>query len=218
MRRLQARGLQMPIVVVAPPSAVDDGAGESVDGELAQVAAECNGDANGNHDVDVLTRPTRDVAPSTPAVEAHITNAALADARQELDSLAQGAATDALDAETRWLLYEVASIGHVSTTLEGDILASNDVAAQLLGHFSPDALEAAGEMPRPLLQAAGPYSRRPSRFELCLQHGQDGPLHWLVGLALPQGGTPATVTCSLSTSASNACRRDAPGSSGAWMR
>ena len=27
------------------------------------------------------------------------------------------------DAETRWLLYEVASIGHVSTTLEGDILA-----------------------------------------------------------------------------------------------
>ncbi len=102
--------------------------------------------------------------------------------------------TDALDAETRWLLYEVASIGHVSTTLEGDILASNDVAAQLLGHFSPDALEAAGEMPRPLLQAAGPYSQRPSRFELCLQHGPDGLLHWIVGLALPQGGAPATVT------------------------
>ena len=102
--------------------------------------------------------------------------------------------TDALDAETRWLLYEVASIGHVSTTLEGDILASNDVAAQLLGHFSPDALETAGEMPPPLLQSAGPFSQRPSRFELCLQHGQDGLLHWIVGLALPQGGSPATVT------------------------
>ena len=160
-----------------------------------KVTAEHNGsDADADVDVEVLTRSAPDATRPSPAAETHITNAALAEAREELDSLARGGVTDALDAETRWLLYEVASIGHVSTTLEGDILASNDVAAQLLGHFSPDALEAAGEMPRPLLQAAGPYSQRPSRFELCLQHGPDGPLHWIVGLALPQGGAPATVT------------------------
>jgi hypothetical protein len=46
----------------------------------------------------------------------------------------------------------------------------------------------------PLLEAAGAFARRPSRFELCLQHGVEGPLHWIVGLALPQGGMPATVT------------------------
>ena len=50
--------------------------------------------------------------------------------------------------ETRWLLYEVESIGHVSTSTR-IVPGFNDVAAQLLGHFSPDALEAVGVMPRP---------------------------------------------------------------------
>lgn len=101
---------------------------------------------------------------------------------------------DALDPQTRGLLYATASIGHVSTTPGGDILHANDVAARLLGHFSPDALGASGRLPAPLLDAAGAYARRPARFELCLQHGEDGPLHWIDGLALPQGGTPASVT------------------------
>ena len=195
VHRLQARNPRLPMVVVAAPSGLDGFADQSVEAGGAQAAAEHNGsEAGADVDVDVLTRAAPEASHPSPVAESHITNAALAEAREQLDSLTQGGVTDALDAETRWLLYEVASIGHVSTTLEGDILASNDVAAQLLGHFSPDALEAAGEMPRPLLQAAGPYSQRPSRFELCLQHGVDGPLHWIVGLALPQGGAPATVT------------------------
>lgn len=194
VRQLQARNPRIPMVVVAPASGLDEDAERPSNGS-AHVAAGHNGTTTGaDSDVDVLTRTNPEALPPTPVAETRITNAALAEAREQLDSLAQGGVTDALDAETRWMLYEVASIGHVSTTLEGDILASNDVAAQLLGHFSPDALEAAGEMPRPLLQAAGPYSQRPSRFELCLQHGVDGPLHWIVGLALPQGGSPATVT------------------------
>jgi hypothetical protein len=193
VRRLQARSPRIPMVVVAPAAELEEHAERPANG-AAQVAAGHNGtNATADIDADLLTRTTPETTPS-PGAETRITNAVLAEAREQLDSLAQGGVTDALDAETRWLLYEVASIGHVSTTLEGDILASNDVAAQLLGHFSPDALEAAGQMPRPLLQAAGPYSQRPSRFELCLQHGVDGPLHWIVGLALPQGGSPATVT------------------------
>ena len=195
VRRLQSHSPTIPMVVVAP-SERGEFAERSTDAGGAQMAVGQNAaDGSANVlDVDLLTRLAPDSAPAPAVAESHITNAALAEAREELDSLAQAGVTDALDAETRWLLYEVASIGHVSTTLEGDILASNDVAAQLLGHFSPDALEAAGAMPRPLLQAAGPYSQRPSRFELCLQHGVDGPLHWIVGLALPQGGSPATVT------------------------
>lgn len=192
VRTLHARGLQIPVVVVATPGADDAQTG----------AGNANGLAHANADqgtaeralapdetgVDVMTRGE---GPSVPGAR---TTEGASQSRSESESLHRGSVTDALDAETRWLLYEVASIGHVSTTLEGDILASNDVAAQLLGHFSPDALEAAGQMPRPLLDAAGAYSKRPSRFELCLQHGEDGPLHWIVGLALPQGGMPATVT------------------------
>ena len=151
VRRLQARSPRLPIVVVAPPSRTRRVRGRgAMDASDAQVTGE-------------RTRHRRQYRPRRRRADphgawrrrgrlrqptTHITNAALADAREELDSLARGGVTDALDAETRWLLYEVASIGHVSTTLEGDILASNDVAAQLLGHFSPDALEAAGEMPR----------------------------------------------------------------------
>jgi signal transduction histidine kinase len=159
-------------------------------------AAESGGGLLETAGADLLTRdlPGLPDAMSPPVVEARLTDAALAEARDELDQLAAGGLVDALDGETRWLLYEVASIGHVSTTPDGDILASNDIAAQLLGHFSTDTLEASGRMPQPLLEAAGAYARRPSRFELCLQHGEDGPLHWIVGLALPQGGQPATVT------------------------
>ena len=195
VRRLQARSPGLPIVVVAPPRELDGSADGAMDASDATATGEFTGtDGSTDLDVDVQTRTAPGATRPPAATDTHITNAALADARGALDSLARGGVTDALDAETRWLLYEVASIGHVSTTLEGDILASNDVAAQLLGHFSPDALETAGEMPPPLLQAAGPFSQRPSRFELCLQHGQDGLLHWIVGLALPQGGSPATVT------------------------
>lgn len=174
VRRLHEHGVRIPVMVVATSCEMV----ESVGAE-AHHAAVAHADG---------------VAVSTPAVDARITASALAEARAELEHLAHGGSPDALDTETRWLLYEVASIGHVSTTVDGDILASNDVASQLLGHFSPDALEAVGVMPAPLLQAAGRYSMRPARFELCLQHGEDGPLHWIVGLALPQSGTPATVT------------------------
>jgi PAS domain-containing protein len=116
--------------------------------------------------------------------------------RGELDAVQQVPATieAAVDAETRWLLYEVASIGHLTTTPEARILGANDVAAQLLGHFSRDALQASGRLPEPLLLAAGAFSHRPTRFEVCLQHGEEGPLHWLVGLATPHAGIPATVT------------------------
>jgi signal transduction histidine kinase len=176
VRRIQARGLPIPVVVVAPAAAPAfmRASIEARHGGTDDIAAEA-GHA-GLHDA--LVADGLGVTDATTAEE----------------ESARTGVTDALDAETRWLLYEVASIGHVSTTVDGDILASNDVAAQLLGHFSPDALEAAGVMPRPLLEAAGAFSRRPSRFELCLQHGEDGPLHWIVGLALPQGGMPATVT------------------------
>jgi len=170
VRRLRDRGVAMPVVVVAHAAAP----------AVAHASIEPGSGGSGHL--------------AATADEASLRGAGTTEARGELESLAHAGVTDALDAETRWLLYEVASIGHVSTTVDGDILASNDVAAQLLGHFSPDALEAVGVMPRPLLEAAGAFSRRPSRFELCLQHGEDGPLHWIVGLALPQGGTPATVT------------------------
>ena len=194
VRRLQARSPRLPIVVVAPPLELDEPAEH---GPWMPSGAPVAGDTTVPTPIPTRHRRADPPAPARRVASEpkdQITNAALANAREELEVLARGGVTDALDAETRWLLYEVASIGHVSTTLDGDILASNDVAAQLLGHFSPDALEAAGEMPRPLLQAAGHFAQRPSRFELCLQHGEDGPLHWIVGLALPQGGIPTTVT------------------------
>ena len=196
VRRLQEHGVRIPMVVVAPQ--LGPGEQPAEDATPHRATADTWIGANEASDVEVLTRQRRPPAPdyTSPATtnEGQISDAALTSAREELEVLGRGGVSDALDAETRWLLYEVASIGHVSTTLDGDILASNDVAAQLLGHFSPDALEAAGEMPRPLLQAAGHFAKRPSRFELCLQHGEDGPLHWIVGLALPQGGMPTTVT------------------------
>jgi hypothetical protein len=195
VRRLQEHGVRIPVVVVAPQLGPDQQPAE--DAAAHRPTADQWIGANEATEVEVLTRqrrPAPDYSSPTTPIEGHVTDSALTNAREELDALGRGGVTDALDAETRWLLYEVASIGHVSTTLDGDILASNDVAAQLLGHFSPDALEAAGEMPRPLLQAAGHFAKRPSRFELCLQHGEDGPLHWIVGLALPQGGMPTTVT------------------------
>jgi hypothetical protein len=192
VRILHARGLQIPVVVVATPTADDTQTMAGTATGLAHASADHPTNARervpDDRGAEVITRSE---GPSVP--EARDADAA-PESPGRSGSLHQGGVTDALDAETRWLLYEVASIGHVSTTLEGDILASNDVAAQLLGHFSPDALEAAGQMPPPLLEAAGAYSKRPSRFELCLQHGEDGPLHWIVGLALPHGGVPATVT------------------------
>jgi hypothetical protein len=193
VRRLQARGLAVPMVVVAPTA---DSLPTGASAPVMIRAAESGGGHLETAGTDLLTRDLPDLpdAVSPPVVEARLTDAALAEARDELDQLAAGGLVGALDGETRWLLYEVASIGHVSTTPDGDILASNDIAAQLLGHFSTDTLEASGRMPQPLLEAAGAYERRPSRFELCLQHGEDGPLHWIVGLALPQGGQPATVT------------------------
>ncbi|BCS31332.1 hypothetical protein TBR22_A05320 [Luteitalea sp. TBR-22] len=194
VRRLQARGVTVPMVIVAPTA--DPGDQSPASSHLIAHVAEGGASTSAAPGTDVLTRevPSLPEAVSPPVVEARLTDAALAEARDELDQLARGGVVDALDSETRWLLYEVASIGHVSSTTEGDILAANDIAAQLLGHFSTDALEASGRIPQPLLEAAGPYARRPSRFELCLQHGEDGPLHWIVGLALPQGGQPATVT------------------------
>ena len=195
LRRLREGGIQIPTVVVAPDAAVDAGA-RATRGQTAVVESDWTGDGrpaplpDPGDELDLLTHDDR-IASEVPAVEARLTDAALAEARDELDQLSR---TEGFDVETRWLLYEVASIGHVSTTPDGGILAANDIAAQLLGHFSHDALEAVGAMPTPLLDAAGAFTRRPSRFELCLQHGADGPLHWIVGLALPQGGQPATVT------------------------
>jgi two-component system cell cycle sensor histidine kinase/response regulator CckA len=199
-RRLRERGVDVPTMVVAPAGGDADAEGvprvrmsQSQGDEVARHGG-TSGTGAADADLDVLTRDDRNGVSDAPVIEARLTDAVLAEARDELDQLARGSVPDALDAETRWLLYEVASIGHVSTTPHGDILAANDIAAQLLGHFSHDALEAVGAMPRPLLDVAGPFARRPSRFELCLQHGADGPLHWIVGLALPQGGVPATVT------------------------
>jgi PAS domain-containing protein/cell division septum initiation protein DivIVA len=122
--------------------------------------------------------------------------AELARTRAELEAIPRPPATleASVDEETRWLLYEVASIGHLTTTPDARILGANDMAAQLLGHFSRDALQASGRLPAPLLQAAGTFAQRPTRFEVCLQHGDDGPLHWIVGLATPHAGVPATVT------------------------
>jgi hypothetical protein len=194
VRRLRQHGLQTPTVIVAAavPSETPPAGGG-----LASVEQQVHGTgiAAESPDVDVMTRHEPPAAEELPprVVDRRMTSAP-ADAPDAPDMPAPHSGGEALDAETRWLLYEVASIGHVSTTPAGDILAANDMAAQLLGHFSPDALEAAGQMPAPLLEAAGPYARRPSRFELCLQHGVEGPLHWIVGLALPQGGMPATVT------------------------
>ena len=204
VRRLRERGVRTPTVTVAPVETSGLALGRTAPvGEAAALAA-AGGEAGGTavapmtaaSEVPLLVREpaTEVVDANAPPIDARITDAVLAEARDELDQLARGGVTDALDAETRWLLYEVASIGHVSTTPDGGILAANDVAAQLLGHFSPGVLTASGVMPQPLLEAAGAFARRPSRFELCLQHGEDGPLHWIVGLALPQGGVPATVT------------------------
>lgn len=201
VQRLQARGVQIPVVIVAAASAGTSDADVSLPVAAHAIAGHhANADTvpSDGGDVGLLTRQhpeprAEDNAPGPPR-ERRASDAVLADAREDLDALAGSRGTEALDAETRWLLYDVASIGHVSTTAKGDILASNDVAAQLLGHFAPGALEVSGELPRPLLEAAGAYARRPSRFELCLQRGDDGPLHWIVGLALPQAGMPATVT------------------------
>ncbi|MCC6162861.1 MAG: hypothetical protein IT182_05885 [Acidobacteria bacterium] len=186
---MRERGIAVPVVVVA--ATVAEHAASMGRGTTSGHAAADRGSDRSNgdtQDADVLTWGDH-----LDPTEARAAGAAIAAHATGPSPQPLGVA-DALDAETRWLLYEVASIGHVSTTLDGSILASNDIAAQLLGHFSPDALEAAGQMPRPLLDVAGAYAQRPSRFELCLQHGEDGPLHWIVGLALPQGGTPATVT------------------------
>lgn len=197
VRRLRERGVRVPTVMVAqtelPRPAIS---GDTVIGALPATAQAVHAGADAlAPDTGAVARGGSAEGPADePPLDARITDAVLAEARDELDQLARGGVTDALDAETRWLLYEVASIGHVSTTPTGDILAANDIAAQLLGHFSPEALEAAGSMPAPLLEAAGAFARRPQRFELCLQHGEDGPLHWVVGLALPQGGVPPTVT------------------------
>lgn len=122
--------------------------------------------------------------------------AELARTRAELEARPQPPARleATVDEETRWLLYEVASIGHLTTTPDARILGANDMAAQLLGHFSRDALQASGRVPDPLLLAAGAFAHRPARFEVCLQHGDEGPLHWIVGLATPHAGVPATVT------------------------
>ncbi|HTV00890.1 MAG TPA: hypothetical protein VMF13_10145, partial [Luteitalea sp.] len=175
LRRLRDRGVQIPTVVVAPDAAV-----ETIEpgprGRASVVESDWTGDGRMTplpeplDDLDLLTHDDA-IVPDGPAVEARLTDAALAEARDELDQLSR---TEGFDVETRWLLYEVASIGHVSTTPDGGILAANDIAAQLLGHFSHDALEAVGVMPTPLLDAAGAFTRRPSRFELCLQHGEDG--------------------------------------------
>lgn len=188
--RLRDRRVQTPTVVVTPLDAALLAGRPPAQAQAAQAVGSMRPPPP-PADLDVLTRPD---GSDDDALDARLTDAALAEARDELERLTRRSVTDALDAETRWLLYDVASIGHVSTTPDGDILAANDVAAQLLGHFSSDTLEATGAMPRPLLDVAGAYAQRPSRFELCLQHGEDGPLHWIVGLALPQGGVPATVT------------------------
>lgn len=185
--RLRERGVQAPTVVVTPLDAAilggRPGPLRSMPGLAPSTSARV-ADAG----------MSRDPASADDELDARLTAAALAEARDELERLTRRSVTDALDAETRWLLYDVASIGHISTTPDGDILSANDVAAQLLGHFSGDTLQATGRMPDPLLGAAGAYAQRPSRFELCLQHGEDGPLHWIVGLALPQGDLPPTVT------------------------
>lgn len=187
--RLRERRIQTPAVVVTPLDAAILGGHQSPPLAARPLTAV---DQAPMADLEDLL--TREEEPPDEAIEARLTDAALAQARDELERLTRRSVTDALDAETRWLLYDVASIGHLSTTPEGDILAANDVAAQLLGHFSSSTLEAAGRMPQPLLDAAGAYAQRPSRFELCLQHGEEGPLHWIVGLGLPQSGVPATVT------------------------
>ncbi|MBA2356022.1 MAG: response regulator transcription factor [Acidobacteria bacterium] len=203
-RRLQEQAPHLPVVVVMPPGAVawPVYATQAAPSAESISADRADGSTGARHGRDVIGRGAEG-APAeastlrddSAAETRFAIELALADARDELTAVrARGSLDGALDAETRWLLYDVASIGHVSTTPTGEILASNDVAAQLLGHFSPQALEASGLMPAPLLDAAGAYARRPTRFELCLQHGDDGPLHWIVGLALPQGGSPATVT------------------------
>lgn len=188
LARLRERRIQIPTVVVTPLDAVVPGGSR----EAAPATPDRQAPPGvAAPDVEAITR---DDESADPGLEARLTDAALAEARDELERLTRRSVTDALDAETRWLLYDVASIGHLSTTPDGDILSANDVAAQLLGHFSSDALTATGRMPQPLLDAAGAFAQRPSRFELCLQHGEEGPLHWIVGLGLPQGGVPATVT------------------------
>ena len=156
VRRIRDRGIETPTMIVASdarmpagdaPTAPLHGGPGHADGPYAPAPLPARADADlqvlDDRKPSGLPRVTDADAPRVPT---------------------DGAATDALDAETRWLLYEVASIGHVSTTVDGDILAANDVATQLLRHFSPEA-------------------RQPA-----------SALHWIVGLALPQGGVPATVT------------------------
>lgn len=184
--RLRERGVQTPAVVVTPLDAAILGDGGALRTTRERAPSVPSPAAGGS--------VHQDPASADEELDARLTDAALAEARDELERLTRRSVTEALDAETRWLLYDVASIGHISTTPAGDILSANDVAAQLLGHFSGDTLQAAGRMPDPLLGAAGAFAQRPSRFELCLQHGEDGPLHWIVGLALPQGDLPPTVT------------------------
>ncbi len=210
VERLRERDVRIPTVVVASPvpvaaaitgpaparppapGAVRGGAAAhdiaAPDGDTALLTADPHAGIPGGEGTG------GGVPESAPPMDARLTDAALAEARDEIEQLARAGVSEALDSETRWLLYEVAAIGHVSTTPDGRILSANDIAAQLLGHFSSSVFEAAGSMPQPLVDVAGAFARRPSRFELCLQHGEDGPLHWIVGLAVPQAGAPGTVT------------------------
>ena len=185
--RLRERGSRVPTMMVAAGETVPAPAGASAYGRHAPDP----GDVSSHSGASVHEE---DTAQPSPPLEPRITDAALAEARAELDQLGRADVSDALDAETRWLLYEVASVGHVSTSVEGDVLAANDIASRLLRHFSANTAEQPAVMPAPLLAAAGAFAQRPSRFELCLQRGVDEPLHWIVGLASPQGGLPATVT------------------------
>ena len=88
--------------------------------------------------------------------------------------------------EQEWMLEEVAALGVVHTTCDGQVLAANDHAARTCGFGCADELVRAGHLPEPLRLLAGDDLTAPSRFEVCLQAEGDTLPRWVAGVRLPQ--------------------------------